>query len=75
MTMRIFFLAGAAACAFAMLATAPVAARTVCDAYGNCYNTSGRPIYQPQYGYAYAPKPYWGYHHHYRRYYDGEGAY
>ena len=75
MTMRNLFLAGAAACGFAMLATAPAAARTVCDAYGNCYNTSGRPVYQPQYeygyGYGYVPRPYWSYRRHDRRYDDG----
>ncbi|MGA2493907.1 MAG: hypothetical protein ABSF67_13285 [Roseiarcus sp.] len=77
MIVRNFFLAGAAACGVVMLATAPAAARTVCDAYGNCYNTSGRPVYQPQYGYGYryAPRPYWGYRHHYRRYYDGNDEY
>ena len=78
MTMRNLFLAGALACGFAMLATAPAAARTVCDAYGdNCYNTSGRPVYQPRYGYGYgyASRPYWAYRRHYHRYYDGNDAY
>lgn len=77
MNMRSFFLAGAAAFGFAMLATAPAAAHTVCDAYGNCYNSRGQPSYHPQYGYGYgyAPRPYWGYRRHYRHYYDGNDEY
>ena len=65
----------AATCGFALLAAAPASARTICDAYGNCYNTSGRPIYQPQYSYNYYPQPGWWYwrHHHHRHhhYYYG----
>jgi hypothetical protein len=79
MAIRSLLLAGAAACGFAMVATAPAAARTVCDAYGNCYNSSGRPVYQQQYygyGYGYAQRPYWwGYRHHHHRYYDGGDVY
>ena len=75
-TKRNLFLAGAVACGFAMLATAPAAARAICDAYGdNCYNTSGRPIYQPRYGYGYAPRPYWAYHRRRHRHYDGDDEY
>ena len=39
-------------------AVSPAAARTICDAYGRCYNTSGAPIYNG---------PVW--RHHYPAYY------
>jgi hypothetical protein len=77
MTTRKLLLVGVAACGLATLATGPAAARTLCDSYGNCYNTSGRPIYQPQYGYGYGyvQTPYWEYRRHYHRHYDDSDEY
>jgi len=78
MTMRRLYLTGVAACGLALLTAVPASARTICDEYGSCYNTSGRPIYQPHYGYGngygygygYGPRPYWWGHHHHHRFYD-----
>jgi hypothetical protein len=50
---------------FALAAAAPATARTICDEYGRCYNTSGAPIYNgPVYN-----GPGWGWHRHYPVYY------
>ena len=47
-----------------LVASAPAAARTICDAYGRCYNTSGAPIYNG---------PTWGRHHDWRRHWRPYG--
>ena len=65
MTARSLLFIAAAACGLAAFAASPVSARTVCDDYGRCFNTSGRPIYQPwrHYGYGYHPHRYWRPHY------------
>lgn len=46
--------------ALTLIPAAPAAARTICDAYGRCYNTSGAPIYN---GPDWRHRHYWPHHH------------
>jgi hypothetical protein len=50
-------LVGAAVSGLALLAAAPVSARTICREDGRCYNTSGLPDQPPNHRYAYAGDP------------------
>jgi hypothetical protein len=55
----------------AAIAAAPASARTVCDEFGRCYNTSGAPIYNgPVWRHHYPPEYY--HHHHWH---DDDGRY
>jgi hypothetical protein len=48
--MRSLLLTAAAVSGVALLTVAPASARTICRGDGQCFNTSGSPVYdQPQY--------------------------